>query len=880
MHLSRRAPPALLLSLLLQLAAACGGGGGERVQGCTADGQCASGARCLSGACQYPYQLTIVKPSGRLVTSRPVEIQVSAAGGPVGGPVWQPGSVEVLVGDQSIATVGPPDYATRWLPDPGQDGTYMLRARVTTGGQSYESLPVPVVIDREPPAPPALTATPGSPRSSRAVTLVGTAEAGATLEVRDGSAAAPIAGVVVPAGGAFTAQVSLDEGAHDLALTATDEAGNTSAASAVAVVVDLTPPPPPSLHVDSPTAADPVVVTGTAEQLSRVQVTADGTVLGTADATSTGDWRFEAGLSSGSHALSATATDLAGNTSVPCAAAQVTVARAAPTTPTVVAAPRTSAQPVPLWGTADTGTVVRVFEGTAELARAVADAVGQWRASADLAEGSHALWARSTSATGVESAASPAFTVVVDRTRPVVVSRAPAPGATNVWSRDPITVTFSEPIDPDSLPGNVQLGASSGSAPLHAISLSGSTLTVALGERPSVPNHLTVQLGSGIRDLAGNALVVPSDAWSWDVPVWQTLPLYTVNGTSSVYFRLPDMAAGPGAQIIRSYLSPMAIPANVVFADQWIPPSWSPTGAACTFTTQSDFSLAVSAAGVVHVACAESGVVRVSALGGAGWTRIGGDLNADPTAKARSPRLRLDAAGVPVVAWVEPADRSNVILARRWDGGAWQPISSSLTPWATGATIGEISLALDAAGLPVIAWVESSAAGSGVKVARPWDAGWYRASSDPGTALTAPSIAVDALNQPVVAAWDASAGGVVVFASNMRPSPGPWNTDWTRVGAPLPSASAVPPQLAIHPDGTLLLAHAQGASLYVRAWDAASASWVARGGDLASGAAGVWIDAIRLSVARDGHTAVAWMETAAVSGRTLRFDVHVAHYNR
>ena len=79
------------------------------------------------------------------------------------------------------------------------------------------------------------------------LTLTGTAEANSTVKVYDG--ATLLGSAVTNSSGAWTyTTAALSDGAHNLTATATDAAGNTSAASAaLAVTIDTTAPVAPSI---------------------------------------------------------------------------------------------------------------------------------------------------------------------------------------------------------------------------------------------------------------------------------------------------------------------------------------------------------------------------------------------------------------------------------------------------------------------------------------------------------------------------------------------------------------------------------------------------------------------------------------------------------
>src|SRR5512142_1495172 len=119
---------------------------------------------------------------------------------------------------------------------------------------------------------------------------------------------------------------------------------------------------------------------------------------------------------------------------------------------------------------------------------------------------------------------------LIDRTPPTVVSVTPADGSANVWARDAIVVTFSEPIDPESVTVDTFVLADQLGAPVEhvaALSLDGRTLTVRTVGVPAVPNVLHAALGR-VRDRAGNTLANWPVQWSWELPDWQGLgnPVY------------------------------------------------------------------------------------------------------------------------------------------------------------------------------------------------------------------------------------------------------------------------------------------------------------------------------------------------------------------
>ncbi|MFL5332995.1 MAG: Ig-like domain-containing protein, partial [Geminicoccaceae bacterium] len=133
-------------------------------------------------------------------------------------------------------------------------------------------------------------------------------------------------------------------------------------------------------------------ITGTAEAGSTVTLYDGSAVVGTAAAdASTGAWSITAttALTEGSNSLSAKATDAAGNVSVASNALGVlldTVAPSVPSTPVLADASdsgvkgdhATNVSKPTLTGTADVGSTVTLYEGSAAIGTATADLTGAW----------------------------------------------------------------------------------------------------------------------------------------------------------------------------------------------------------------------------------------------------------------------------------------------------------------------------------------------------------------------------------------------------------------------------------------------------------------------------------------------------------------------
>ncbi len=294
------------------------------------------------------------------------------------------------------------------------DGTYATTAVATdrAGNASLPSVVRQVVIDTKAPAAPAgLSVTPDIGASandgvtgSGTLTLRGTAEAGSLVRAF-GAGGAAIGSGTAAADGSFALAIDLPEGATALTATATDAAGNVSAASSTLQVrVDLSAPAAPVLSgivpdtgrlgTDAVTAAGAITLLGTAEAGSTVRIAIAGAgTVASGLAGADGSFAIPLLLAEGEARLTATATDAAGNISAATAVFPVTVDQTAPAAPDDIAligdrgAPArggASLRPiVRVTGTAEPGAFATVRLGGIEIGQGLADSKGQFSVTLD-----------------------------------------------------------------------------------------------------------------------------------------------------------------------------------------------------------------------------------------------------------------------------------------------------------------------------------------------------------------------------------------------------------------------------------------------------------------------------------------------------------------
>jgi autotransporter-associated beta strand protein/VCBS repeat-containing protein len=390
---------------------------------------------------------------------------------------------------------------------PLAEGAHALTARATdaAGNASAASSALAISIDTQTSAPTALAFAAGSDSGISASdgitrnttpTINGTAEARSTVTLYDSDHATALGSATADASGHWTiTSAPLADGAHVLSATATDAAGNASAASStLAITIDTGAPVRPAAPVlaaasdsgisasDQLTRVTTPVVTGSAEAGSRVTLyDGDGvTVLGSATADGSGNWTITcSSLAAGAHALSATATDAAGNASAASSALAIRVDFTAPATPLLAAAGSKYAPTIS--GSAEAGSSVTLYDGSTVVGSATADGAGAWSISgATLAVGTYALTAKATDAAGNVSAASAALAVTVEAPVPppqvlvpptIVVpqaatSTAPATTVSEVAAAGP---SFIAPTSELALTATLTSSGASAATPLAAL---------------------------------------------------------------------------------------------------------------------------------------------------------------------------------------------------------------------------------------------------------------------------------------------------------------------------------------------------------------------------------------------------------------------------
>lgn len=283
------------------------------------------------------------------------------------------------------------------------------------------------VVQSAPPAPAITSPTAGSLTNDTTPTISGTAAAGNTITVKEGSTTRCTTTANSDGAWSCTPSTALGQGEHSVTATATNLAGS-AASSTVSFTIDSMAPAAPTISTPAANAqinnVTPVIG-GNAEANSTITAKEGSTTLCSATADSNGAWSCvpSTPLREGDHSITATATDRAGNSGPASAIHSFTVDTVAPTAPSfsspVSGNVINDATPA-INGAAEAGSSVSVKEGTITVCSATAGVSDTWSCtpSPALSEGTHTLVATATDPAGNTSAISANHSFTVDTTAP------------------------------------------------------------------------------------------------------------------------------------------------------------------------------------------------------------------------------------------------------------------------------------------------------------------------------------------------------------------------------------------------------------------------------------------------------------------------------
>jgi len=338
--------------------------------------------------------------------------------------------VELFDGTTSLgtATIGTAGTFTKDISLGAGAHTITAKATDTAGNTSADSAAlvitvqavIPSALDLATADDTGVSTSDNLTRLTSGLTITGTAEAGATVELFDG--ATSLGTATVDSSGAFTKDISLAAGTH--AITA--KASSTGLVSdALNITVDATAPAVPT-GLDLAAADDSggsnsdnitsqtsnLTVSGAAEAGVTVELFDNAVSVGTVTADGSGGFTKELTLTEGVHTITAKTSDAAGNVSAASTGLNITVDKTAPapSAPDLAAIDDNGvsstdnvtsiANALNLQGVSEANSVVELFDGTTSLGTVTADSSGNYMFEIDLTVGTHLLSTKATDPAG------------------------------------------------------------------------------------------------------------------------------------------------------------------------------------------------------------------------------------------------------------------------------------------------------------------------------------------------------------------------------------------------------------------------------------------------------------------------------------------------
>ena len=377
----------------------------------------------------------------------------------------EPGStVNIIDNGQVIGTAKVnPDGTWSYTPDqPLANGAHDLTTTVTdpSGNTGPEGSHVVITVDVVPGKVEitAVTDDTGSVTGSLsqgAVTddtrpqISGTAKAGSTVTIMDGSNVLGTTTAGADGTWSFTPSVDLGRGDHTFTATAKDPMGNESSSSSWTVTIDTDAPVKPTIDAalddvgsvqgalsNGSSTDDPTpTLSGKAEAGSTVKIYDQNGLLGEVTAKADGTWSFSpvAKLPEGEHRFHVTATDRAGNTSAASDDFVLNLDFTAPdaskvsitdvvddfgsVTGSIASGGKTDDNTPLIKGTgAEPGNTITVYNGDKVIGTAKVQADGTWelQVTKALPDGTYNLTVKETDSVGNTTAASPEYIIQID----------------------------------------------------------------------------------------------------------------------------------------------------------------------------------------------------------------------------------------------------------------------------------------------------------------------------------------------------------------------------------------------------------------------------------------------------------------------------------
>ncbi|NJK46098.1 MAG: hypothetical protein HC933_19175 [Pleurocapsa sp. SU_196_0] len=333
-----------------------------------------------------------------------------------------------------------------------------------------------------------------------------------------------------------------------------------------------------------------------------------------------------------------------------------------------------------------------------------------------------------------------------------------------------------------------------------------------------------------------------------------------------------------------------------VFVKRWDGSRWVALGSALNRDSSFnafDVALRVDARDGVVVAWTERsntsdgkasgpGRIYVARWDGKTWLTFGASPSKKPNSAPDLPVLALLPDGNPVLAWNElsPDFNGNSVFVDRWNSETWQAVDIGSLSSDVSSASRSMDIAVTKKGEPMLAWSRQLFdASQGVLDFNVFVGGWNGSSwtrtggsvnVNPARYAGAPSLALDALDRPVVA-WTEATAGFDVFVKRFDGKV--WQAFGNSVNGATGLANA--PRLALDTNGNPVVAWLENAGsikVFVKRWE--GRAWQPVGNFLNVDAKS-YAESLSLALDSSGAPVVAWSEEVT---RTQR-RVYVKRWN-
>ena len=373
--------------------------------------------------------------------------------------------------------------------------------------------------------------------NTTALSISGTGENGATVQLYDYDSIIPGASSLV-SNGAFSMDIALTKGNHSITAVQTDATGNTSSASvALSITVDITiPDAPASLDLaaeddsgisstdDLTKITTGLSISGYGESNSVAQLFDNGiSIDGATGAVSAGTFSIDISLAPGIHHVTAKQTDAAGSLSSASSPIVITVDDAVTSPTNLNLEPEDdtgsdnhdnvtrSNSSLTITGSGEESAVVQLYAGGTIIPQASGGVTGgAFSIDISLSEGTHAITAIQTDRAGNVSETSDALDMTIDNSRP------DAPTALDLSGEDDSGISSTDNLTRNTSDLSISGSGNNGAA----VQLYGNSILIS-GAATITANgifSMDISLPNGIHsitaiqtDAAGNAST-PSNA--------------------------------------------------------------------------------------------------------------------------------------------------------------------------------------------------------------------------------------------------------------------------------------------------------------------------------------------------------------------------------